>query len=231
MTGRTPARVVKEHCNSCLGWKNHDVVHEERSDWTEEVDDQPGISISGGHIWTLHRCRGCDDVRMKHAHWFSEDMDVDGNPNVAEEWFPPSITRQKPKWLRSFFPFNAKLGDLSGLTLEIYGALAIGAHRVAAMGIRALVERLMTDVVGDRGNFKATVRAFFDAGYVAPFQQAMFENTLIEAGHAAMHRDFAPSAEDVNTLLDIVEGVLDAVYYQPMLADAVRKSIPRRGAE
>lgn len=220
---------VKQHCNSCLGWKNHDVVHEETSSWTEVFDGPEGISISGGHVWTIYRCRGCDDVRMKHAHWFSEDMDADGSPVLNEEWFPPSINRQKPKWIRSLLPFNLKLVELRGLTLEIYGALAIGAHRVATMGIRALVERLMIDVVGDKGTFKATVRAFFEAGYVAPFQRAMFENTLIEAGHAAMHRDFMPSAEDVNTLLDIVESVLDAVYYQPMSADAVRKSIPSRG--
>lgn len=223
-----PPRIVREHCNSCLGWKNHLVVHEERTGWTEEVDDRAGIHIEGGHIWTMYRCLGCDDVRMKHANWFSEDVDHEGNVNVHHEWYPPSIMRQKPPWMRSILPFNVKLAEIAPLTLEIYGALAIGAHRVATMGIRALAERGMVDLVGEKGTFKKTIRAFLDAGYVAPFRAEMFENTLIEAGHAAMHRNFSPSADDVNTLLDILEGVLNTVHYEPMRADAVRRTIPPR---
>jgi hypothetical protein len=73
-------------------------------------------------------------------------------------------------------------------------ALAAGAHRVATMGIRALVERLMIDQVQDKGSFEKNIKAFFDAGHVAPNQQAVFRDTLIEAGHAAMHRDFEPTA-------------------------------------
>jgi hypothetical protein len=86
----------------------------------------------------------------------------------------------------------------------------------------------MIDQVGDQGRFEKNIEKFFDAGHVAPNQQAMFKDTLIEAGHAAMHRDFEPSADTVNTLLDTVEGILHAIYYAPMLADKVRKTIPPR---
>lgn len=56
----------------------------------------------------------------------------------------------------------------------------------------------------------------------------MFRDTLIEAGHAAMHRDFEPSADTVNTLLDIVEGIMHSIHYAPMLAEQVNKTIPAR---
>lgn len=220
--------ILKAHCNKCLGWKNLQVVHREQTGWEEELDDQHGISINGGDTWTLLKCLGCDEVRLQHAHWFSEDMDPDGRPIVHTEWFPPSITRQKPIWRRQLLPFNVKLNDLNGLMDEIYGALSIGAHRVATMGIRALVERIMVDLVKNQGTFQATMKEFFDAGYVAPVQQGMFENTLIEAGHAAMHRGFEPTADTVNTLLDIVESVQHAIYYQPMLAAEAQKTIPGR---
>jgi hypothetical protein len=220
--------VVKAHCNKCLGWKNLQVLHRERTSWDEVVDEEEGFSIDGGDIWTLYKCLGCDEVRLEHRSWFSEDTDEQGRPVINTEWFPPSISRQKPIWRRQLLPFNAKLHELNGLADEIYGSLSIGAHRVATMGIRALVERVMIDVVGNHGTFKATVKAFFDGGYVAPFQQEMFENTLIEAGHAAMHRGFEPTADTVNTLLDIVEGVLQAIYYQPLLADKAKKTIPSR---
>jgi len=221
-------KTIKEHCNKCLGWKNHVIVHTERTDWSEEIDDEHGVYISGGDIWDLMRCLGCDNVRLKHRSWFSEDCDERGNPAVNIEFFPPSITRQKPQWRRQFLPHNGYLHSYNGLCDEIYSALAMGAHRLATMGVRALVERLMIDQVGDKGSFEKNIKAFFDAGHVAPNQQGMFKDTLLEAGHAAMHRDFEPSADTVNTLLDIVEGIMHSIYYAPMLAEQVKKTIPAR---
>jgi hypothetical protein len=220
--------VEREHCNKCLQWNNHAIVHTEKTSWQEELDDQRGIYIEGGDSWALMRCLGCDSVRLRHRHWFSEDSDEHGQPAIYTEFFPPSITRQKPQWRRQAFPFNAYLQSYNGLCDEIYGAMAIGAHRLATMGIRVLVERLMIDQVGDQGRFEKNIEKFFGAGHVAPNQQAMFKDTLIEAGHAAMHRDFEPSADTVSTLLDTVEGILHAIYYAPMLADKVRKTIPPR---
>lgn len=43
-----------------------------------------------------------------------------------------------------------------------------------------------------------------------------------------MHRDFEPSADTVNTLLDIVEGIMHSIHYAPMLAEQVNKTIPAR---
>lgn len=227
MTDATPS-TLKEHCNKCLGSKNHFVIHTERADWSEDIDEYHGAHIYGGDIWQLMRCMGCDSVKLKHSDWFSENTDEFGNQIINMEYFPPSITRQKPQWRRQFLPFNGYLNSYDGLCDEIYGALAMGAHRLATMGIRALVERLMIDQVGDQGTFENNVKAFFSAGHVATNQQGMFRDTLIEAGHAAMHRDFEPSADTVNTLLDIVEGIMHSIYYAPMLAEQVKKTIPAR---
>lgn len=223
-------KIEREHCNKCLQWNNHAIVHTENTSWQEELDDQRGAFIQGGDSWVLLRCLGCDSVRLRHRHWFSEDHDGEGNPIIYTEFFPPTISRQKPQWRRQVFPFNTYLQSYNGLCDEIYSALAMGSFRLATMGIRALVERLMIDQIGDNGSFKKNIEAFFAAGHVAPRQQTMFQDTLIEAGHAAMHRGFEPSEDTVNTLLDIVEGILHAVYYAPMLADNVKKSIPSRGA-
>ena len=228
MTDASTSPVAKEHCNTCLGVKNHDVVHVEETFWQNELDEQQGVFIQGGDRWTLLKCRGCEDVRLKHASWFSEDTDADGRPISHSRWYPPTVERPKPPWMRSLLPFDARLEALSALLREIHDAAAIGANRLAVMGIRALAERAMVDTVGEQATFKATIDAFFKAGHVAPVQQPIFEEILVEAGHAAMHRDFAPAAKDVNTLLDIVEGVLTRLYWEPLVADAVRKSIPPR---
>jgi hypothetical protein len=217
---------IKEHCNKCLSWNNHSTVHTERIDWSDEIAD--GIEIYGSDIWQLLRCLGCDTVKLKHTYWFSEETDGYGNQVTNTEYFPPSITRQKPKWRSNLFPYNSNLHSYNALCDEIYGALALGAHRLATMGIRALVERLMIDQVEDQGRFEKNISAFFLAGHVAVNQQDMFKDTLIEAGHAAMHRAFEPSADTVNTLLDIVEGIMHSIYHAPMIAEQVKKTIPSR---
>lgn len=225
----TKPSTVKEHCNKCLGWRNQTIVHTEQTGWSEEIDEDDGICIDGGDIWDLMRCLGCDTVRLKHRSWFSEERDHRGYPDISTEYFPPSINRQKPQWRRQILPFNVYLNSYNGLCDEIYAALAMGAHRLAAMGIRALVERLMIDQVQDQGTFELNIKAFFSAGHVAPNQQIVFRDTLVEAGHAAMHRDFEPSADTINTLLDIVESIMHSIYYAPMLAEQVKKTIPARG--
>jgi Domain of unknown function (DUF4145) len=224
----TAAETTKEHCNKCLSWTNHTIAYSETTRWSEVLDNEYGHSIDGGDIWDLMRCLGCDTIKLKHRSWCSEETDERGNPAVQVEYFPPTVTRQKPQWRRQFMPFNAYLYALNGLSDEIYGALAAGSYRLATMGIRALVERVMIDQVGDKGRFVENIQAFFDAGHVAPNQQAIFKDTLLEAGHAAMHRDFEPSADTVNTLLDIIESIMHAIYYAPMLAEQVKKTIPAR---
>lgn len=96
------------------------------------------------------------------------------------------------------------------------------------MGIRAVVERMMVDRCGDNHTFDANMKAFFEAGYVAPLEQTSFRDVLIEAGHAAMHRGWSPTASQINALLDSVERLIDAVYFEANRSAGIRKGIPAR---
>ncbi|HET6407816.1 MAG TPA: DUF4145 domain-containing protein [Chthoniobacteraceae bacterium] len=118
------------------------------------------------------------------------------------------------------------VNELNPLFDEIYSAHAAGAFALATMGIRALTEKIMVEQVGDKGTFAKTIEAFFAKGFIAPIQQEHFRSVLVEAGHAAMHRSFRPAREDVETLLDLVEGLVDAIYYQPLRASAVGQKLP-----
>lgn len=228
MTKTDLGSIIKAHCNKCLGLKNHAIVYHENSSWSEELDDSNGATIYGGDDWTLLKCRGCDDIRLRHRHWFSEETDEYGNQVTHTEFFPPSVSRPKPHWRRHFLSFSPNLLSYNALSDEVYEALASGSLKLATMGIRALVERLMIDQVGDQGTFEKNIKSFFEAGHVAPNQQMIFRETLIESGHAAMHRSFEPSADTVNTLLDILEGIIQTIYYAPAMAAKVNKTIPPR---
>lgn len=146
---------------------------------------------------------------------------------MHRDYFPPTVTRRKPLWCRDILPFvSTVINDLNPLFEEVYSAHASGAFALAVMGIRALTEKIMVEQVEDQGTFAKTVDAFFAAGFIAPIQQHPFKSVLIEAGHAAMHRSFQPNHNDVETLLDLVEGLVESIYYQPLRADAVGRKLP-----
>ena len=214
-------------CNRCLRETNHKILWQDDRRWEQILDEEIGASIDGSDSYIVLECAGCNQVRLLHSHWFSEDTDGCGQPEMHLDYYPPTLTRQKPLWRRTLLPFNATVvNGLNPLFDEVYTAHASGAFTLAAMGIRALTEKIMVEQVGDQGTFAKTVDAFFAAGFVAPIQQDHFKSVLIEAGHAAMHRSFQPSYEDVETLLDQVEGLVDAIYYQPLRAGAVGKKLP-----
>lgn len=214
-------------CNRCVQSTNHDVLWEMERPWSEQLDDEGCYRIEGSDTYTVVQCAGCDAVRLIHRHWFSEETDPDGTPLIHTDYFPPTVTRQRPSWRRNLFPFHMVVAnEFNPLFDEIYSAHAAGSYRLAVMGIRALTEKIMVEQVGKLGTFAQTVDAFFQKGFVAAVQQDLFRSVLVEAGHAAMHRGFQPQKDDVETLLDIVESLIDTIYFQPMRAGAVEEKLP-----
>jgi Domain of unknown function (DUF4145) len=101
---------------------------------------------------------------------------------------------------------------LGSLLHEIYQAVHGEQYRLAAMGIRALLK------VGDLGSFEKQLDAFASAGYISLIQLNTMKGTL-EVGHAAMHRAYKPTEEDVKVALDIVEGVMAPLYHHGTKAE------------
>ena len=120
------------------------------------------------------------------------------------------------------------LGFLSrALLKEIYAAVAGGQRRLAAMGIRALLEQVMILKVGDIGGFDKKLDGFQDKGFISLVQRDAMRTTL-DLGDAAMHRAFAPEWDDLNTALDIAEGVMAAIYGHPPASAKLGDRVPQR---
>jgi len=110
---------------------------------------------------------------------------------------------------------------------EIYTTLFSKSYALATMGIRALLERVMVDLVGDKGSFKETLSSFKGAGHIGETQRKTLEDTL-EFGHATMHRGYKPTQTDTEIALGIVEGIIESIYiHSPQAAD-LRKRVPER---
>jgi hypothetical protein len=146
------------------------------------------------------------------------------------QYYPPPISRKKPEWLSALiwgWIGEEKYEQLPGLFDEVYEAVRGGQHRLAVMGIRAILENVMVAKVGDKGSFAANLEAFSEGGYISLVQRDAMAD-ILDAGHAAMHRGYKPSVADLNTALDIAEGIVSAIYVHAEKAKDVASRVPAR---
>src|SRR5262249_14461936 len=118
-------------------------------------------------------------------------------------------------------------GEIYPLLTELYVCLQNECPTAAAMVVRAILERTMISAIGDQGSFSANLKKFASDGYVAAKQLQVIEPVL-EAGHASIHRAFEPSQEDLVTIVDIMEAILQTVFVHPSQAAALKQRIPQR---
>lgn len=209
---------AKVHCNECGGERHHTILHSERTSWASENDE-----ISGSDTYDMLKCNGCDAVRLRHISMFSED----DAPSVT--FLPPAIARRQPDWLSNdlWKVLPDEEGFVESLLREIYVALHNNLPRLATMGVRSLIEKMMIAKVGDLGTFSGNMEAFEKAGYVSSLQKERLK-TILEAGHATTHRDFLPSSKDVNTVVDIAEHVVETLYLHQSRVDDLKRRVPPR---
>lgn len=223
MTNKQRRKTVIVHCNACGQATDHDVLHEEKREYSEEVE--PGITFEAHDWYRLLSCAGCKAVTMEHVSANSEDWEPDTGPNYSKEYFPPRTFRRVPRWLE-----QEKVPTyVRRLLTEIYVAVQNGAPSLAGMGIRALLESLMIEKIGDQGTFAANLKAFAIAGHVSRGQLELLESTL-EVGHAVMHRRFVPGDEALIACLDATEHVVQSIYVFPTQSVSLRKAVPKRKA-
>ena len=211
---------TKAHCNTCGGDRNHEVLHKASSSWESEDG-----YVSGGNSYETIQCRGCDRIHLRHTSWFSEDDE----PNIT--YFPPPILRKPPEWFDGLWiDIGAEYKFISDLLQEVYIATQNDLPRLAAMGVRALLEQIMISRVGDLGSFQAHLKAFESQGFVTANQRRQLE-AILEAGHAAAHRAYKPGSTSLLTLLDLTEHIIESVFLHEDRIAHLRQRVPRRIAK
>lgn len=228
-------------CRICLGETNHQILYARTLARSYPYDDQEveqyGESFEEEDEYVLLQCCGCDEIRLR----VMSQAEPYGRPYSTVAVYPPDQVRHMPEWVYTDLHARprifsrpeqnpgraALLTDIRKYLREIYDALGSGCNRLAMMGVRALVERIMIQEVGDRHSFEKNIQAFFEKGYVALVQQEMFRSH-IEAGHAVMHRGWEPTRDDVMTILDILEALIKTIYVDQKKVAAVAARIPPR---
>jgi Domain of unknown function (DUF4145) len=178
--------------------------------------------------YELLQCGGCNAVSMSHLYLLPV-------PDEPVTYYPSPNFRSPPLWfenvLARFLADKEEQKQLSqipyDLLHEIYDAVGGGQLRLATMGIRSVIEHVMIAKIGDQGSFAKHLDMFYKGGFISLIQHDTLD-ALLEAGHATAHRGFHPTEDEVNTLLDILEGVLEAIYIHSSQAQALAKRIPPR---
>jgi hypothetical protein len=206
-------------CSSCV----RSTVHEILFKTTRESDN------ALEHYMMLS-CAGCGTISM--MHWFinTSIKDDDGRAVLLSparvRHYPSPVTRKMPEWVSSRELSNVVRRFVS-LLEEIYQAVDGGQHRLAAMGVRALLEQVMIAEIGDIGGFDKKLDAFQEAGLISSRQREAMRATL-DVGDAAMHRAHTPDKTELNTCLDIAEGVMSAIYAQREAVEKLVRRVPPR---
>lgn len=212
------AENIKLHCNACLGPRWHTTLYLAKKEF---VTDEQEYSLEEICTYRLAECNGCENISL-HMVWRSNGYDED-----ISQW-PPKISRSQPKWMADlFFSENINNPFKREFLREIYVSLESNNFRLAVLGIRALLEQIMVESVEDQGSFVGNLDKFEADGYISKFQREALK-PVIEAGHASMHRGFKASKNEVETIMDVVENLIESIYVSKQKS-AKLKIPPRQG--
>jgi Domain of unknown function (DUF4145) len=245
------SELTKAFCNKCAGETNQEIVYRHSDKFRDKAleeqlreDGEPDAEAWYTTLTEVLKCRGCDGVTVcqKTCMVGEERSEDELRRDFGDEWtdileiiyYPPVSARRKPTWmlrdsaLHRFIPPSVK-----ELMEEIYTALQNGSRRLVVMGTRAVLETIMVSKTGDQGNFKKNMDAFQAANYVSLRQRNTIE-TILEAGHATIHREWKPTDDEVSAVMDITENVIETTYlHEPRAIDIdpkVRRRLPRAGS-
>ncbi len=212
------------HCNKCGPSTYHDVLALSEADaYTKFMSSRKDDSWN--QWYEMLRCRGCGQVSLRCTEGYT-------SKGYTTTYYPPAIARRTPPWVDYvswvLFEGNDEVPlDICNIMKEVYIALQNNSRRLCAMGIRATLEHTMIDKIGDHGKFVINLDEFQKAGYLSERQRTALD-TIFEAGHAAIHRGWEPTEDDIRTLMDITESVIESVYLHGVRAERLEKVVPKR---
>jgi hypothetical protein len=208
------AQRERVHCNKCRTKTLHTAlktVVEKDSEYVEEMEDD----LRWTTTFEMMQCLGCREIVLRRTvNWEAEIT-----PQV--NYFPPATSRNLPKW-----QFRVPQ-QLRRLLTEIYRSLDADTHSLPLMGARALLDLVMVEKVGDVGSFQSKLKELEKAGYVSVRNREVLDAAL-DAGSAAAHRGHAATAEEIHTVMDIVENLIQSVYVLEHAAQSLKKTAPPR---
>jgi hypothetical protein len=214
---------TKGFCPTCRREQNTEIIAHHKL--REYAPDDDGIFVQNDHF--ILKCGGCDTVFHRHDSAFSEDYDSrTGGLKVDTEYWPAQSKRDRPDWLNVDFMSVDQL--LYKLTSSIYTALDHDLTVLAAIGTRTTFDRASELLGIDTGKpFAKKLDDLVSAGQIGTTERDNLA-ILVDAGSAAAHRAWEPSAKELDTMMAILEHFLYRAFV--IDAEARKLKVPARPA-
>jgi Domain of unknown function (DUF4145) len=213
MATKKPPHIERLHCNSCRITTKHLLLKTHSDSGSDEEQEFYWRTDSD-----MFECCGCSSVLLRQVEHFSED------PDPTVKFYPPPASRWLPRWRWSI---PNKLARLLG---EIYAAMQADGLSLAMMGARAILDTAIIDTVGDQGSFTANLKAMQQKGDISA-KNVEYLMVVFDAGSASAHRSHRPDHEQLNTVMDIVENLLQSLFVFEKKTKALKSAIPPRPAK
>jgi uncharacterized protein DUF4145 len=224
------------YCNKCRRKTLHRLLYTTGGERTDEYAadnwEPDGGDVPSCIYFDLLGCCGCNTAvlrRVFHCNDPEMHRKLGGTGKVVDEYevyddiryFPPAVVRDLPLWR-----FKLPL-DLRELLEEIYRSLDAQSLRLPMMGARTLVDMMIVEKIGDVGTFIDKLKELEKEGFVsARNRDALY--VALEVGNATVHRSHVATEPEVQAVMEIVEGMLHAIYVFPELAIDLKKTMPAR---
>jgi hypothetical protein len=168
-------------------------------------------------------CGGCKTVFFQEEYMCSEDVGPDGLEKLVT-YYPAPAKRKRPEW---FSLLDLEAG-LYRLLTETYNALDVDARVLSAMGARTIFDRASELLRIDSAlTFKEKLDQLQNKGHISASERAQLD-ILTHAGSAAAHRGWKPTADQLNTVMSIVETFVHRKFVLESEAKRLKAQIPRR---
>lgn len=226
MAARKEKKEIRATCAKC---GPNRVAYVLASHVEEDTDDV----VQFWNDYRVIRCGGCKHIQFQIAHTNSEDLEYeegpDGQPyvtpNATYTYWPPLAQRPKPEWFNAVGLHDRLLGEILG---ETYRALDNDMPIAAAITMRTAFDRVTELLKIDPGlSFAKKLQALVDKGEIAVRDKAVLD-PLVEAGNAAAHRAWTPNAEELTTMLLILEALVHRAFVLSKRVRALKRRTPKR---
>jgi hypothetical protein len=166
------------------------------------------------------QCLGCEAVSYYIERTMSEETDWEGEPIVTTEYFPP-YRQHTPK----FEPWTLPHG-LASIYKETIKAIDDEQPILAAIGIRAIVEAVCTDLKVKADDLKKQIDKLQLKGLVT-VEGARCLQTLRVLGNNAAHSVQRHTDQQLIAAIQVVEHLLEGTYILPDAIDGAFKTKPQ----
>ena len=149
----------------------------------------------------------------------------EGMHEVETVYWPAPVSRQRPNWLHRIQKSERDLGELLE---ELYAALDNDLRVLAAVAVRTVFDRASALLQVDPAmGFDEKLKSLQTAGKISRDEERILR-VLVDAGSAAAHQGWRPKADELNTMVEVVESFLHRSF---VLGDGITKlkaSVPPR---